>query len=219
MFNNKYFKILYGSRNYPIHECLINPGWKRMGHARVTVSRKMSNNNLAFGVYLVDLYCLGLKDTLYDVDIHQLRYESELKAQVYFDKPAQECDLNLAHSIIYGSIHYAKKLGFSPQKDFKLSRYLLEPEQNIEPRRDIQFGNEGRPFYIRGPHDDKERIIRILEKNIGDGNFSVMCEEDGDILDNIDEMIKAGYLRPKNVGRNEPCFCGSGKKYKKCCGK
>ncbi|NLC12153.1 MAG: hypothetical protein GX767_07880, partial [Firmicutes bacterium] len=23
----------------------------------------------------------------------------------------------------------------------------------------------------------------------------------------------------KKVGRNEPCPCGSGKKYKKCCGK
>jgi uncharacterized protein YecA (UPF0149 family) len=22
----------------------------------------------------------------------------------------------------------------------------------------------------------------------------------------------------KNIGRNDPCFCGSGKKYKKCCG-
>jgi uncharacterized protein len=24
---------------------------------------------------------------------------------------------------------------------------------------------------------------------------------------------------PKPVGRNEPCPCGSGKKYKKCCGR
>ena len=24
---------------------------------------------------------------------------------------------------------------------------------------------------------------------------------------------------PKKVGRNQPCPCGSGKKYKKCCGK
>lgn len=23
----------------------------------------------------------------------------------------------------------------------------------------------------------------------------------------------------KKVGRNEPCVCGSGKKYKRCCGK
>jgi uncharacterized protein YecA (UPF0149 family) len=26
------------------------------------------------------------------------------------------------------------------------------------------------------------------------------------------------YRAPQKVGRNEPCPCGSGKKYKKCCG-
>jgi len=26
-------------------------------------------------------------------------------------------------------------------------------------------------------------------------------------------------IKPKKIGRNEPCPCGSGKKYKKCCGK
>ena len=26
-------------------------------------------------------------------------------------------------------------------------------------------------------------------------------------------------IKDKKVGRNEPCICGSGKKYKKCCGK
>ena len=26
------------------------------------------------------------------------------------------------------------------------------------------------------------------------------------------------YIAPPKVGRNEPCPCGSGKKYKKCCG-
>ena len=30
-------------------------------------------------------------------------------------------------------------------------------------------------------------------------------------------IIRAGTERPK-VGRNEPCPCGSGKKFKKCCG-
>ena len=29
-----------------------------------------------------------------------------------------------------------------------------------------------------------------------------------------------GYHQPKpKIGRNQPCPCGSGKKYKKCCGK
>ena len=28
----------------------------------------------------------------------------------------------------------------------------------------------------------------------------------------------ASYVAPPKVGRNEPCPCGSGKKFKKCCG-
>lgn len=37
----------------------------------------------------------------------------------------------------------------------------------------------------------------------------------------IDAPIKENkiYCEHEKVGRNDPCFCGSGKKYKKCCGK
>ncbi|MFZ2726881.1 MAG: UPF0149 family protein [Methylococcaceae bacterium] len=32
------------------------------------------------------------------------------------------------------------------------------------------------------------------------------------------EAKKPAIQPPRKMGRNEPCFCGSGKKYKKCCG-
>ena len=33
------------------------------------------------------------------------------------------------------------------------------------------------------------------------------------------EQKKSGTIRKdKKIGRNDPCPCGSGKKYKKCCG-
>ena len=39
---------------------------------------------------------------------------------------------------------------------------------------------------------------------------------------NKKEEIKPSAIDPKYIGkkmsRNEPCFCGSGKKYKRCCG-
>jgi uncharacterized protein YecA (UPF0149 family) len=34
------------------------------------------------------------------------------------------------------------------------------------------------------------------------------------LLASEQQMHKGG----KDVGRNDPCLCGSGKKYKKCCG-
>ncbi len=51
-------------------------------------------------------------------------------------------------------------------------------------------------------------------------------EQWNDILSNEKRIqIKKDYnrskivIKDKRIGRNEPCTCGSGKKYKKCCGK
>ncbi len=35
----------------------------------------------------------------------------------------------------------------------------------------------------------------------------------------LEERKKPQVNKEKKTGRNEPCICGSGKKYKKCCGK
>lgn len=35
--------------------------------------------------------------------------------------------------------------------------------------------------------------------------------------ENYDYKIKKNFGKKENLGRNEPCHCGSGKKYKKCC--
>jgi hypothetical protein len=35
----------------------------------------------------------------------------------------------------------------------------------------------------------------------------------------FDDVVPEPFVREPKVGRNEPCSCGSGKKYKKCCGK
>ncbi len=32
------------------------------------------------------------------------------------------------------------------------------------------------------------------------------------------EMVKSAPITVSKIGRNDPCLCGSGKKYKKCCG-
>lgn len=44
---------------------------------------------------------------------------------------------------------------------------------------------------------------------------------DDDWVANASEHVKVAepYRAPPKVGRNEPCPCGSGKKYKKCCGR
>ena len=39
------------------------------------------------------------------------------------------------------------------------------------------------------------------------------------LYDRPEYLPPSPYLAPPKVGRNDPCPCGSGRKYKKCCGK
>mgnify|MGYP000781382307 len=34
-----------------------------------------------------------------------------------------------------------------------------------------------------------------------------------------EQKLSTTIVKGKKIGRNDPCPCGSGKKYKKCCGK
>ena len=44
-----------------------------------------------------------------------------------------------------------------------------------------------------------------------------MVESDVEILDELIEEITAPAERGAKIGRNDPCLCGSGQKYKRCC--
>lgn len=76
-----------------------------------------------------------------------------------------------------------------------------------------------------GPNDDKG-LVHFTAKFRANGQehdhieAALFTREEG-------RWVYAGYIQPKGtpvrreapkVGRNDPCPCGSGKKYKKCCG-
>ena len=47
--------------------------------------------------------------------------------------------------------------------------------------------------------------------------LNIYTQEEMDKME-IDQKKSGTYVRDEKVGRNDPCPCGSGKKYKKCCG-
>ncbi len=77
-----------------------------------------------------------------------------------------------------------------------------------------------------GPEDD-EGVVEFVARYSSQGQSVAHHERstfrriDGKWFYVDGEMVKPKPVRretPK-VGRNEPCPCGSGKKYKKCCGR
>ncbi len=58
----------------------------------------------------------------------------------------------------------------------------------------------------------------FLEEQVADGDYEPGPDE-GDLLPTHEHRVPASAPASKvRAGRNDPCPCGSGKKYKKCCG-
>jgi hypothetical protein len=161
----------------PVHECLINEEWQTGGMATVMISKKMPSGKIVLAMYMVDTFCLGLKQTLYKFALSETEY-SDLKEELENRHAMLECPAVFMHNLIYGAIDYAESLGFKPHKDFKVTEYFLDPELIDDGIDEIEFGRNGKPYYFAGPYDDVKGILRTLTLNVGEGKFEFTLPED-----------------------------------------
>jgi len=163
--------IITKGRKLPFYECYINSNWKEHGLATIIISKEMPSGKFIIAVYMVDILCLGLKNTLYNFNLDSNKYNEFMERLKDNPEGQQSCDISLAHNIIYGAVDYAAEIGFNPQKDFTVTEHLLDPELITDEIDEIEFGKDGKPFYISGPDDNIPLIIGILEKNVGKDNY------------------------------------------------
>ena len=72
----------------------------------------------------------------------------------------------------------------------------------------VEYQNEGYDLFEELINNVKFSVIRILLNF--DKNLIVQKEK------NIDDNVKEKVITKDKIGRNDTCYCGSGKKYKKC---
>ena len=72
----------------------------------------------------------------------------------------------------------------------------------------VEYQNEGYDLFEELINNVKFSVIRILLNF--DKNLIVQKDK------NIDDNVKEKVITKDKIGRNDPCYCGSGKKYKKC---
>ena len=164
-------ELLEEALKYPLYGCWIDEGWVEGGLAQVVVARQQSPGQVFFGVYLVDYYCLGIKNCYWLADTSERAFQRHLEQLPGHFIP---CDPALAHELIYGAVEYAAFYGFQPQMDFREAKLVLELPETYPPTGKVKFGYEGKPLYIAGPDDDPERILAKLEKAAGQGNYSYL---------------------------------------------
>ncbi len=165
---------------FGVSYCMVTEGIFDIGIGYVVLGRTISPTKVATGVFLVDVYCLGVKNAYYAERTHeQLR---EMIDKIAGDDPIIDIAPECARKIVDGAIAYAKEFGFTPHGDYPPAGALFGGIDAGVCRAEYEFGKDDKPLYVSGPNDTPARIkkvIRALTAKVGEGNFDFMVEADG----------------------------------------
>lgn len=190
-------KRLVGSRQQiaaasqaPLHECLMPAGLFEAGIGNVIVSRTLPSGQIAAGFFLVDVFCLGVKDTFFQVMSpadYAYRTAGLAHEQLERVEPAR------ARKLVEEAVAYAQDLGLAPNRDYKLTRQMLGDIEVEASATSFQFGKNGKPFFMSGPYDTPakiDRIIRTLTYRVGPEGFDyVIALGDPDAFEGGVELL------------------------------
>lgn len=175
------------ARNLPIVKCFINADWEDAGIASIIVARQHSNQNFTLGLYMADIFCVGVKDTHFYFNIPEWEFLG-LTNVMSDNYELAECDYNLAHNIIFGSVAFAEEFNIPPHKDFSLTKMILEEDDDDIPLIDVEFGRDGMPFLIENSDNPKSKFYHSqLVKYAGEGNFHFLTETDQEDFEDEDD--------------------------------
>lgn len=163
------------SSSAPILECWRGSELFESGIGYVMFSRQLPNGFVAFAVFLVDSYCLGVKGafggiisrTAYDGQFHP----NKLPQQPLYLKP--EC----ARKLVEEAVAYAQEIGLAPHPDYHKATAIFGDIEAFHCDEEFEFGFEGLPYFIAGPTDSPQRcqmILNSLARTCGPNNFKYL---------------------------------------------
>lgn len=175
--------------SYPIHECLIPNDLFISGLGELVVTRRIPNGDIAMSAFVIDVFCLGVKDAMFTV-LPESEYEHRIKGKMsgagnrVFDKLHQTC----AKKLLDGVVNYAKELGFAPHPDYKNAKEIFGLADAGACPVKYTYGKKGKPFYMNGPYEspaDIDRIINTLTKSCGVNGYDTVLRLPDDTDDDF----------------------------------
>ena len=166
---------LKGADRWPVVDALIPEYLWSTGIGSLVIARRISQGQLACAVFLVDVFCLGVKDALWKI-VTPGEFKTLCKK---FGAHGRLQEVTPEHfaKLVYRAADYGQSLGFPPHRDFRHAQRLLAGIDPSQCPDEFQFGQDGRPMYFRGPSESLEdaRIIAARVESLG-GHYTVMLD-------------------------------------------
>ena len=140
----------------PIHKCVVGGKFQEVGKTQLLISRALPHGQFILGLYLIDLWFLGVKDVTFLGEIDE-RKILELCTAIKDEIHGVDFLYEDARSLALGSVQFAQKLDVKPHPDWQYAKWLLEPERAFDHK--FEFGKDGVPYYV------SPELERVLAEN------------------------------------------------------
>ena len=137
--------------NCPIHECLVPQGLFEEGIGNLVFSRRLPDGRIALGMFLLDVFCLGVKNA-FGVTLSRTKYEERIhnwRGPETFEPMPPAC----LRKLVEGGVAYARELGFNPHPDYAVASQIFGDVDASACSTEFTYGQEGKPFYCSGPNE------------------------------------------------------------------
>ena len=192
------------ARTLPIETCYISSDMQKYGEGHVAIIRRHPNDKFTIGMFLVDIFCLGVKDSFCRVRMDKFDYE-ELMEHLKNEHP-KEISYEEAHNWIYGAIAFAEEAGITPDKSFNLSKYILEEDTEDIPLIEYEFGKDGKHYLMAMNKMELSKYLPILRKNLGDNFHYAVPEKEYEEMENEEVSDNMDLEMLINNFKNSPLF-------------
>lgn len=166
-------------RSLPIGKCYVNDDWQQSGIAMIVVERNHKQGTITLGFYLVDIYCLGVKDSFYRFSISQ-EDVSDLLDSIPFDM--EEVPYDEVHNIIFEALEWADEVDIKPCKEWALTKYILKEDDDEVPLIEYPMGKDGKYCLVAKNNLELNTYLPRLKKHLGD-DFHFMVRTPYDDMD------------------------------------
>jgi hypothetical protein len=164
-------RILRGAQA-PIQHCLLTEDLFEIGMGTLILARGATPHLLASGSFLLDVFCLGIKDVTFGTFEHDefAMYVEATDA----GSPLVSITPSNARKLLRDLAAWSQSIGFPPHRDFAAVERIFGDVSADASGADFQFGRDGKPIYIPGPFESAtliRRRIELLQKHLGEDGF------------------------------------------------
>ncbi len=185
-------------RTLPVDKCYVNPDWEHQGMGHVIVVRRRPDNKFAFTCYLVDTFCLGVKDAFYRTRVEEFELGDiidNFKQRIGLE----ECSYAVAHNLVLGAVEFAEEGGIEPCREWDLAQYGLDEDSEDIELIEYDYGRDGKHFLHTYTRSEGAMYLPILRQHLGDNfdfEFEVDKESQTEDWERSDWECSERYIRP-----------------------